>query len=384
MANDGVILLSGSDCVLSCGSAIGEDARMGILTERDLKSASEYLRNTLGLNPVHHEIKSPGNEFHGGVFLDKPPAAHVLVCEGFLAAIERASGQNADITDQLYGSLNALQCDDRRVARGQTLPIHGEGTACIGDTRREGVPEDGVGTVHDRGSVAGFSELDAAFVKMFEGKGAHISWHMRKFKQASDCCHNFIGSDIGTWGMARIAVGHPSNFEVTMQFQWWFKGMPIGWRRKITMKHGTLVLLDGDYALGRNWRKANELTIRNALGNDEQYVPSNNRLREMIRKRRFRMRVTKIRAQMLQEPLSGEEKLAKTNAERTRAYFRGFAEKKRAEGYDADVEGESGVARKRKSRKRVSINLDANTSVTVQEVDARIAMKAVKKVKIEK
>lgn len=356
---------------------------MGILTELDLKKASEYLRNTLGLNPVHHELKAPRNEFAGGVFLDRPPAAHVLVCEDFLSAIERASGQNADITEQLYESLNSLQCDERRVSRGHVLPIHGEGSACIGSISRQGSPEDGVGTVHDRESVPGFSELSATFVKMFGGKGAHISWYMKKFKQASDCCHNFIGSDIGTWGMARIVVGRPSNFEVPMQFQWWFKGMPIGWRRKITLKHGTLVLLDGDYAFGRNWRKTNELTMRNALGDDEQRVPSNNELREMICKRRFRMRITKIRAQMLQEPLSEEEKLAKMNAEKTRIYFRGFAEKKRAEGYDADAECESGVMRRKKSRKRVSINLDANTSVTVQEVDARIAMKAVKRVKLE-
>lgn len=383
MEDESVILLSGGDCVLSCGRLLGEDARMGILTERDLKRASEYMRNTLGLNPVLHEFKSPGDSFHTGVYINKSPAAHVLVCEDFLSAIERESGQNADITEQLYESLNALQCDERRVSRGHILPIHGEGSACIGSISREGSPEDGVGTVHDRELVPGFSELSATFVKMFEGKGAHISWYMKKFKQASDCCHNFIGSDIGTWGMARIVVGRPANLEVPMQFQWWFKGMPIGWRRKITLKHGTLVLLDGDYAFGRNWRKTNELTMRNALGDDEQYVPSNNKLREMIRKRRFRMKITKIRAQMLQEPLSEEEKLAKMNAVRTHAYFRGFAEKKRAEGYDADVEGEMAVSRSKKSRKRVSINLDANTSVTVQEVDAMIAMRAVKKVKLE-
>ena len=157
---------------------------MGILTHRDLQKVETYLRDFCGLNPVLHTMTVPGNNFASGIFLDRAPAAHVLVCHDFLSAVQHDNGMHDDIETLLYRSLSILWCDSHRLYRGRTVAIRGQGEVCIGNMARVGTPDTGEGTVYESTTVGGFFELNGTFTTMLKGKGNSLFQASREAKRA--------------------------------------------------------------------------------------------------------------------------------------------------------------------------------------------------------
>ncbi len=300
---------------------IGVEGRNGTLAKQDLVRAYCYCK-TLNLSPELYCLPHPFGE---------PYCGYVLKCENFVDAVMKEGA------DELFAEHSELHhdsflCTTDRVINLQRKHVmryaHNFNQVCD-RTRLHN-------TVLHLSETPLLQKISQTMNTMFGRKGNKLFWKMDMLYDLNKCGHKFKGQTEGDWGSAQIRLGA----EVPIKFKWFYQNKAIEDALTIVPSHGSLIVLDGCVASGKNWRRPHICTIRHAEGLNPIFfeIP---KPKAKIRKKK-RWRNMDIHEQ--------KEELSKVNAAFHEAY-------------------EPVSSKKRKKRK---ISFGANEMVTIPNIDEKL------------
>lgn len=166
-------------------------------------------------------------------------------------------------SDDLYQEHEELNKDEKAFMYGRVVNKKARHNLCFADFSQTPDYESGKGTVVNFNTLPITSLLREKLGYMLGSKGKNLLAEGNYYYDPSKCGIGFHGdTERKIVVCARLGKSFP------LDYQWFYKGEPIGERVKLMLNHSDLYVMS-EKAVGTDWKKRNIPTLRHAAGADK-------------------------------------------------------------------------------------------------------------------
>lgn len=230
---------------------IGELADEGFSTEEliDAKKLFEnkgYLCEIIELNTSLPQKKKINTE-----------KATILIVRKGVDCLLQEINQNCD---NLYSEQNNLEVDKKAKMYGRIVEKHARHNLCFDVTSQEPNYDTGKGRIIAYSQVPLTNKIRDNLPNYLGNKANNLCAEGNYYFDIKKCGIGFHGDS-----ERRKVIAIRLGATIPLEYQWFYKGEPVGKRIKLTLNHGDLYVMS-DKSTGHDWKKKNIYTLRHAAG----------------------------------------------------------------------------------------------------------------------
>lgn len=181
--------------------------------------------------------------------------AYVLIIRSGVNAILG----NSDGADLLLSEQNKLDKDKKAFMYGRVVNKVARYNLCFDTTAQEPNYKEGKGRIISFQSVPILSELKSN-MSNFINNSDNLIVEANYYYDITKCGIGFHGDT-----ERRKVLGVRLGATIPLHYQWFYLGVPIGKRIKLSLNHGDFYMMS-EKAVGFDWKKKNIPTLRHAAG----------------------------------------------------------------------------------------------------------------------
>ncbi len=161
-------------------------------------------------------------------------------------------------SDHLFEEISSIEHDKKMYAYGKVMNKNARHNLCFSDFDQEPCYEEKKGRVVDFKHLPCLSMVREHLPQWFGEKAKKLGGESNLYYDLDKC---FIGPHGDK--ERKIVIGVRLGDEFPLAFHWYHKGVPIGERVVLNLKHGDIYIMD-DKASGFDWKKRIIPTLRHA------------------------------------------------------------------------------------------------------------------------
>lgn len=226
------------------------EAGDGFTVEELVALKAEF--DTLGLTSELIRL----DEVAGAGITGLAPAAVLVLRGGVDALLESSDYRHAD----LFAEQAALEVDKKAFMYGRVVNKHARWNLCFDDAGKEPAYEEGRGRVIGFNTVTITQHLYNNLERLFGPKARGMKGEGNYYYDVSKCGIGFHGDS-----ERRKVIGVRLGAAMTMHWQWFREGAPIGERILVPLNGGDVYVMS-EKAVGTDWKSKKIATLRHATG----------------------------------------------------------------------------------------------------------------------
>lgn len=227
----------------------------------EMQVNAEAMANEQGLSCVSTELYHLNPALEG----DHPPAenAYVLVIRhGASLMLGATDATHKDILREYEAELSNLEVDKKALMRGRVVNKHARWNVCFDTNAQEADIAEGKGTVVPFDEVP-YTQRIRDILPLLHASLANIKAEYNDYYDISKCGIGYHG-DSERREVVAVRVGAA----MPLYYQWFHRSNPVGPRQMIPLNGDDLYVMS-EKAVGTDWKKSSQMTLRHSAGCDK-------------------------------------------------------------------------------------------------------------------